>query len=33
VPDNVQDMAHDTLLFIDALALKRIDLLGFSLGG
>jgi pimeloyl-ACP methyl ester carboxylesterase len=33
VPDNVSDMARDTLLFVDALALKRIDLLGFSLGG
>jgi pimeloyl-ACP methyl ester carboxylesterase len=33
VPDNVQDMARDTLLFVDGLALKRIDLLGFSLGG
>jgi pimeloyl-ACP methyl ester carboxylesterase len=33
VPDNVSDMARDTLLFVDALALKQIDLLGFSLGG
>ena len=31
VPDNV--MARDTLLFVGALALKQIDLLGFSLAG
>jgi len=33
VPDNVTDMARDALAFIDALGLRRIDLLGFSLGG
>ena len=33
VPDNVDDMARDALRFIDALELRRIDLLGFSLGG
>jgi pimeloyl-ACP methyl ester carboxylesterase len=33
VPENVTTMARDALAFIDALALKQIDLLGFSLGG
>ncbi|HTS74436.1 MAG TPA: alpha/beta hydrolase [Gaiellaceae bacterium] len=33
VPDNVADMARDALRFVDALGLRRIDLLGFSLGG
>jgi pimeloyl-ACP methyl ester carboxylesterase len=33
VPDNVPDMGRDVLLFVDALGLKQIDLLGFSLGG
>lgn len=33
VPDNVTDMARDVLLFVDALGLEQIDLLGFSLGG
>jgi pimeloyl-ACP methyl ester carboxylesterase len=33
VPENVTTMARDALTFIDALALKHIDLLGFSLGG
>jgi pimeloyl-ACP methyl ester carboxylesterase len=33
VPDNVTDMARDVLRFIDALGLKQVDLLGFSLGG
>jgi pimeloyl-ACP methyl ester carboxylesterase len=33
VPDNVADMARDVLLFVDALGLEQIDLLGFSLGG
>ncbi len=33
VPDNVADMARDVLRFVDALELRRIDLLGFSLGG
>jgi pimeloyl-ACP methyl ester carboxylesterase len=33
VPDNVTDMARDVLRFVDAIGLKEIDLLGFSLGG
>jgi len=33
VPDNVTEMARDALLFIDALGLKQVDLLGYSLGG
>jgi pimeloyl-ACP methyl ester carboxylesterase len=33
VPDNVDDMAGDALRFIDALGLRQVDLLGFSLGG
>src|SRR4051794_13353745 len=33
VPDNVAVMARDVLRFVDALELRRIDLLGFSLGG
>jgi pimeloyl-ACP methyl ester carboxylesterase len=33
VPDNVPDMARDALRFVDALGLREIDLLGFSLGG
>ena len=33
VPDNVSDMARDVLRFVDALPLREIDLLGFSLGG
>src|SRR5947209_10616025 len=33
VPENVTSMARDALAFIDALGLKQIDLLGFSLGG
>ena len=33
VPDNVEDMARDVLRFVDALGLREIDLLGFSLGG
>lgn len=32
-PDNVGDMARDALRFLDALGLKTVDLLGFSLGG
>jgi pimeloyl-ACP methyl ester carboxylesterase len=32
-PDNIQAMATGALHFVDALGLKRIDLLGFSLGG
>ena len=33
VPQNVTIMARDALAFIDALGLRQIDLLGFSLGG
>ena len=33
VPDNVADMAQHALAFIDALQLRQVDLLGFSLGG
>jgi pimeloyl-ACP methyl ester carboxylesterase len=33
VPDNVDDMARDVLRFIDALGLRLVDILGFSLGG
>jgi pimeloyl-ACP methyl ester carboxylesterase len=33
VPDNVDDMARDVLRFVDALGLRQVDLLGFSLGG
>jgi pimeloyl-ACP methyl ester carboxylesterase len=33
VPENVTSMARDALAFIDALALKQVDLLGYSLGG
>lgn len=32
-PDNVAQMATDALQFISALGLKRVDLLGYSLGG
>jgi pimeloyl-ACP methyl ester carboxylesterase len=32
-PETIQAMATDALRFVDALGLKRIDLLGFSLGG
>jgi pimeloyl-ACP methyl ester carboxylesterase len=32
-PDDVTSMAHDAEAFIDALKLKRVDLLGYSLGG
>jgi pimeloyl-ACP methyl ester carboxylesterase len=32
-PDNVLDMARDTVAFLDALGLTTVDLLGFSLGG
>lgn len=32
-PDSVQAMAADALHFVAAIGLKRIDLLGFSLGG
>ena len=33
VPDNVADMAQHALDFLDALQLRQVDLLGFSLGG
>jgi pimeloyl-ACP methyl ester carboxylesterase len=33
VPENVSEMARDALRFVDALGLKRLDVLGFSLGG
>jgi pimeloyl-ACP methyl ester carboxylesterase len=33
VPEDVTTMARDALAFIDALGLKQVDLLGFSLGG
>ena len=33
VPETVQGMAAHALAFLDALGLKRVDLLGFSLGG
>lgn len=32
-PDNVGEMAGDALRFVDALGLRTVDLLGFSLGG
>lgn len=32
-PDEVRAMAHDAEAFIDALGLKQVDLLGYSLGG
>ena len=32
-PDNVSDMARNALAFVDALGLKEIDIVGFSLGG
>ncbi len=32
-PTSVEEMAHDAIAFIRALGLKKIDLLGFSLGG
>jgi pimeloyl-ACP methyl ester carboxylesterase len=32
-PDNFAAMATDALAFVDALGLKQIDLLGFSIGG
>jgi pimeloyl-ACP methyl ester carboxylesterase len=33
VPDTVAAMAHHAMVFIDALNLTQVDLLGFSLGG
>jgi pimeloyl-ACP methyl ester carboxylesterase len=32
-PNNVTAMAHDALAFVDVLGLRRLDVLGFSLGG
>ena len=32
-PNTVEEMAHNTLAFLDAVELRRYDLLGFSLGG
>jgi pimeloyl-ACP methyl ester carboxylesterase len=33
VPDDVTDMARDVILFVGALRLDQVDVLGFSLGG
>jgi pimeloyl-ACP methyl ester carboxylesterase len=33
VPDNVEAMTRDVILFVRALGLERVDVLGFSLGG
>jgi pimeloyl-ACP methyl ester carboxylesterase len=33
VPSSVAQMARDALAFVDALGLKTVDLLGFSIGG
>src|SRR6204780_2137999 len=33
VPNNVTDMARDVILFVGALGIEQVDLLGFSLGG
>jgi pimeloyl-ACP methyl ester carboxylesterase len=33
VPNNVSDVARDVLRFVDALQMREIDLLGFSLVG
>lgn len=32
-PATIEDMAHDAIAFIDAMGLKKVDLLGFSMGG
>jgi len=32
-PNTVEEMAHNTVAFLDAVELRRYDLLGFSLGG
>src|SRR5258708_31778263 len=32
-PDNIAEMARDALAVIEALGLRQIDLLGFSIGG
>jgi pimeloyl-ACP methyl ester carboxylesterase len=33
VPENMSEMAAHALAFVDALGLKRVDILGYSLGG
>ncbi|MGZ3496914.1 MAG: alpha/beta fold hydrolase [Vulcanimicrobiaceae bacterium] len=33
IPRNVTAMARDAMAFLDALSLKEVDVLGFSLGG
>ncbi|MGY3230345.1 pimeloyl-ACP methyl ester carboxylesterase [Luteibacter sp. HA06] len=33
VPDNVEQMSADALAFVQAIGLKKVDLLGYSLGG
>jgi pimeloyl-ACP methyl ester carboxylesterase len=33
VPDTINQMAVDAVCFIEALNLKKVDLLGFSIGG
>src|SRR5258708_13370481 len=33
VPENMAGMAAHALAFVDALGLKRLDILGYSLGG
>ncbi|AEY86055.1 alpha/beta fold hydrolase [Streptomyces olivaceoviridis] len=32
-PNTVEEMAHNAIAFLDAIELRRFDLLGFSLGG
>lgn len=32
-PVTIEEMAHDAIAFIDAMGLKKVDLLGFSMGG
>jgi len=32
-PDNVDEMADDAIVFIEALGFEKVDILGFSLGG
>ena len=32
-PETIEEMSHDAIAFISALGFKRIDLLGYSLGG
>jgi pimeloyl-ACP methyl ester carboxylesterase len=31
-PNTIEAMAHDAIVFVDALGLERVDLLGFSIG-